>query len=277
MLSKPANRIYRAGSRSPDNSMERRERAARTMNTIVQGLWIGSDLSTMEHLSISSFLKNGHEYHLYVYDHVGNIPDGTIVKDAAEILSASMIFQYQEHKSYSAFSNFFRYKLLLEKGGWWIDSDLICLRPFDFPDQYVFSSERAVGNEFINCGAIKAPAGSELLAYAWDTCQRKNPADLVWGEVGPKLIAEAIRRFSLEEYVKRYYVFCPIGYSEWQNILDGNATWEIDEATYAIHLWNEFWRRGGQDKNGRYHPDCLYEQLNRKYSSQSLVSKGKNT
>jgi mannosyltransferase OCH1-like enzyme len=238
------------------------------MNRIVQGLWIGSDLSAMEYLSISSFLKNGHEYHLYVYDNIGNIPEGTIVKDASEILPASMIFQYQAHKSYSAFSNFFRYKLLLEKGGWWIDSDLVCLKPFDFPDEYVFSSELAVGSEFINSGAIKAPVGSELLAYAWDICLRKNPAALVWGEIGPKLIAEAIRKFSLEKFVQRYYVFCPIGYSDWSRILDGNVTWEFDETTYAIHLWNEFWRRMEQDKNRRYDPNCLYEQLNRRYSNQ---------
>src|SRR5258706_13279784 len=88
-FSKPANRINRAGFLSPDKSTGRRACAARTMNSIVQGLWIGSDLSTMEHLSISSFLQNGHEYHLYIYDHVGNVPEGTVVKDAAEILPAS--------------------------------------------------------------------------------------------------------------------------------------------------------------------------------------------
>jgi hypothetical protein len=38
-----------------------------------------------------------------------------------------------------------------------------------------------------------------------------------------------------------------------------------DEATHAIHLWNEMWRRNQQDKNHQYHPDCLYEQLKRKY------------
>ena len=238
------------------------------VNRIVQGLWIGSDLSAMEHLSISSFLQNGHEYHLYTYGDVGNIPAGTVVKDGAEILPAAMIFQYQQHKSYSAFSNFFRYKLLLEKGGWWIDTDLVCLKPFDFPEAYVFSSEKAVGNEFINAGAIKAPAGSELMAYAWAACLSKNRAELVWGEVGPRLMADAVKRFSLESYVQRPDVFCPIGYSDWHKLLEPDITWEIGAATYAIHLWNEFWRRTGQDKNRRYHPDCLYEQLNRKYVRQ---------
>ena len=37
---------------------------------IIQGLWIGETLSTMEYLSIKSFLDNGHEYHLYTYGEV---------------------------------------------------------------------------------------------------------------------------------------------------------------------------------------------------------------
>src|SRR5258706_6206464 len=39
-------------------------------NKIIQGLWIGPTLSQMEQLSIASFLANGHEYHLFVYDDV---------------------------------------------------------------------------------------------------------------------------------------------------------------------------------------------------------------
>jgi hypothetical protein len=238
------------------------------VNRIVQGLWIGSDLSALEYLSISSFLANGHEYHLYTYGDVGNVPAGTVVKDGAEILPDSMIFQYRQHKSYSAFSNFFRYKLLLDRGGWWIDTDLVCLKPFDFPEEYVFSSERAVGNEFINVGAIKAPAGSELMAYAWDVCMGKDREELVWGEVGPRLMADGVKKFSLERYVRRPEAFCPIGYGDWQKILEPGVSWEMGAATYAIHLWNESWRRAAQDKNRRYHPDCLYEQLQRKYSHQ---------
>ena len=38
------------------------------MNKIVQGLWIGDKLSLMEQLSIQSFLKNQHDYYLYVYN-----------------------------------------------------------------------------------------------------------------------------------------------------------------------------------------------------------------
>jgi len=235
------------------------------MNNIVQGLWIGARLSRMEYLSVSSFLKNGHDYHLYTYGDVINIPQGTVVKKASEILPESMIFQYHRHKSYSGFSNLFRYKLLLEKGGWWVDSDLICLKQFDFVDEYVFSSEQAVGQQFINCGAVKSPAGSDVIAYAWDSARRSDPSRLEWGEIGPKLLGRAVREFSLECYVKPHDVFCPIGYGEWADILDPAATIDFGANTYAVHLWNEFWRRNSQDKDKSYDPNCLYEKLKRAF------------
>ena len=112
---------------------------------VIQSLWIGSELSVLERLSIISFIRNGHEYHLYVYGDVGNVPDEVILKDGNAILPASMIFQYKQQKSYSGFSNYFRYKLLLEKGGWWADTDMVCLRAFDFAEPYVFATEMGRG------------------------------------------------------------------------------------------------------------------------------------
>jgi mannosyltransferase OCH1-like enzyme len=235
------------------------------MNKIVQGLWIGPALSALEQLSIASFLQNGHEYHLYVYDVPMNVPAGTLIRDAGEILPSSRIFQYREYQSYAGFANFFRYKLLLERGGWWVDSDTVCLKQFDFPEEHVFATEICNELEVINCGAIKTPKGSPAMAYAWDVCQTKKPEQLVWGETGPRLMGEAVRKSSLEGYAKPHYTFCPISYSEWDKVLDPDAEVECREDTYAIHLWNEMWRKAGRDKNERYPEDCFYEQIKGKY------------
>src|SRR5215510_2721358 len=158
------------------------------MNQIIQGLWIGPALSVMEQLSIASFLRHGHEYHLYVYDNVLNVPPGTVLRDANEILPAANIFRYKEQQSYAGFANFFRYKLLFERGGWWVDTDTICLKPFDFAEQHVFATERVDERELVTSGIIKASAGSEAMGYAWEVCQSKDPEKLVWGETGPRLI-----------------------------------------------------------------------------------------
>ena len=222
----------------------------------------------MERMSIASFLKNGHQYHLYVYDDVKHVPTGTTLKDGNEILPASMIFQYKDFKSYAGFSNFFRYKLLLEKGGWWVDTDIICLRPFDFTDEHVFASELNEAEEVVSSGVIKAPRGSRAMAYAWRVCEKKDPSQLVWGETGPRLMGEAVRRFSLERFVRQHRVFCPLNYGDWNKTLEPDAALTFDKETHAVHLWNEMWRRAGQDKDGEYHPHCLYEQLKARYLSQ---------
>lgn len=230
-------------------------------NNIVQGLWIGSELSVMEQLSITSFLRNGHEYHLYTYNELKNVPAGTVIKDGREILPASAIFQYHDRPSYAGFSNYFRYKLLLERGGWWVDSDLVCLRPFEFPEAYVFSSEMNGEEELTNVGVIKAPPGSEAIKYAWSICQAKDPGKVVWGEVGPRLMSEVVKKHGLDKYQKPYYLFCPI--SEWRRLLEPHVA--IHPQAYAIHLWNEQWRLANQDKNGRYSRNCIYEQLKSTY------------
>ena len=253
----------------------------RPSNRVIQGLWIGAELSMMEQLSIASFLGNGHEYHLFVYDDVKNIPAGTVVRDGNEILPSSSIFKYRDRPSYAGFSNFFRYKLLLERGGWWADTDTVCLKAFDFEDEYVFSTEMSKGAEVVNCGVIKVPAHSELMRYAWETCKTKRPEQIVWGETGPRLMAQAVANFSLAGFRKPYFYFCPLGFWEWGKLLEPSEQSIVAEDSYAIHLWNEKWREVDQDKNGSYDAGCLYEQLKQKYlgseaSKSSRASKHNN-
>ncbi len=242
-------------------------RPDRDSNRIIQGLWIGDELSVMEQLSIASFLSHGHEFHLYAYDKLRNVPAGTVIKDGDEILPSRSIFQYQQYPTYAGFANFFRYKLLLERGGWWVDMDVICLKPFDFPEEYVLASEIDKGREVVTSGILKAPAGSAAMAYAWEVCRSKEPERLVWGETGPKLMGEAVRKFSLGQYTMPHEVFCPLGYWEWHKALEPGTETVLERGGYAVHLWNEKWRAGGQDKNAEYPEDCLYETLKRKYLS----------
>src|SRR5262245_44337282 len=113
----------------------------------VQMLWIGERLSTLERLCMASFLAHGHEVHLYAYGAIEAVPPGTQLRDGREILPAANVFTYANgfgKGSPSAFANEFRYKLLLERGGVWSDTDVVCLKPFDFLENLTcaVSSER---------------------------------------------------------------------------------------------------------------------------------------
>jgi hypothetical protein len=212
---------------------------------------------------MTSFLRQGHAFHLFAYQRPEGVPDGVELFDATEILPSSSIFLYREEKSLAGFANYFRYKLLLDRGGWWVDADTVCLKPFDFPQAHVFSSESDKGAAVPNAGMIKAPAGSALMQYAWDFCRSRNGSELKWGETGSVLIREILAKFSAWDSLQSPDVFCPIPYKEWRGLLAPDFGWSPHESTRSVHLWNEFWRRNGVGKDQRFHPDCLYERLRR--------------
>ena len=239
----------------------------------IQSLWIGPHLSTMERLSIASFLHHGHDYRLFTYGPVEGVPPGAVVEDARAVLPESMIFRYRDRDSYAGFSNFFRYKLLFDRGGWWVDTDAVCLRPFDFDEPYVIATEPdGGGGEEVTSSFLQAPAGSPALEYAWESCRSRRPQDLAWGETGPRLVSEVVDRFDLGRYRQPSPTFCPIGYRDWEQFTDPAAARRFGEATRAAHLWHEMWRLGSRDKDGDYPPGCLYETWKRLYLGPSGLS-----
>lgn len=231
---------------------------------VIQGLWVGDKLSTMEQLCIVSFLHHGHRFQLYTYGAVENVPAGTEICDGSQVIPHSAIFRYN-NGSLAGFANFFRYKLLLENGGYWVDLDTICLKPFDFSQEYVFSAEMHHGTPIVASAVIKVPQGSAFCKYAWNVCQSKDVQNLVWGETGPWLTADGVERFRLRQYVLGPEVFCPIDPDTWEEIFDPNGRATFGSNTRAIHLWNELWRREGLDKNASYAPCCIYERLKLTY------------
>lgn len=257
---------------------------------IVQGLWIGGSLSKMEILSIRSFLSNGHEYHLYTYEDLIGLPEGVVVKDANTILPRERIFKYQVDEfgkgGYSGFSNIFRYHLLRLRGGWWADMDVICLKPLDFISDYVIASsyEGQWGDCAINC-VMKMPEQSELANYLCDKVDQMDPLKMKYAEAGPFLLQSAIKELDLTKYVVSHEVFCPFSWREIDLIVYRNnlhpliiklkvinrtirglfnsfyKPGRITKGTFAIHMWNEIWRRRQISKNETYNRHCLYERL----------------
>ena len=232
---------------------------------VIQSLWVGDRLTVMEQLCIASFVHHGHPFHLYTYKALEGVPAGTVLMDGNEILPESSIFKYTEHDSYAGFANFFRYKLLLERGGWWVDMDMICIRPFEFPQPYVFSSEMESDGPHTNAGAIKVPPRSAVMTLACLMCKQTDPKELKWGQTGPALLAHCVTNCCLQQYVQPPHVFCPIPYVEWSKLLDPHAPWDFSEETRAVHLWHELWRRENRSKEAAYDPACLYEQLKKRY------------
>jgi hypothetical protein len=90
---------------------------------------------------------------------------GPMQFDAATVLPADWKF-LDSRGTFARFSNSFRYELLLEHGVWWVDTDVVCLRPFDLERQFVFMTEV----DSIGTAVIHVPPRSALMARLWEIC-----------------------------------------------------------------------------------------------------------
>lgn len=236
----------------------------------VNSLWIGNRLSTLEVLSMVSHLHHGHTYNLWTYGSIENVPTGVQVRDGNDILPEADIFCYEVGEGaggVSAFSNLFRYKLLAERGGWWVDSDVVALKPFDFNEEFVFASERnRHGYSSPTTCVIGCRHPNNVLGDCYKLAKHLKETSgpkLLWGSLGPKLLERVIFSWplgDLGEYVCSPSTFCPVNWFDVE--FDPPCHMQVDlSRSHAVHLWQEMWRRRGIDKDGTYSPDCLFEKL----------------
>lgn len=241
------------------------------MENIIQSLWIGRELSTMEELCIESYLQNGHEFHLYSYDTISNVPQGTIIKDANLIVDSDEIF-LDNRSGIASFSDYFRYKLLYEQGNCWTDLDMVCLKPIDFKDDFVFSSEYdRNGIPIVNIGFIKSPPGADFLAEILELITVTEFQDVRWGSFGPLLFNQVLKSYESEKYIKMPAVFCSVNWFDFRDLVAENAK-EVSDEVYAIHLWNEMWRMSNLDKDGDFPLNSIYEKLKMKYLKKRRIT-----
>jgi len=151
-------------------------------NGTIQGLWVGDDLTTMERLALMSFLVNGHKFVLYTYRNLRDLPEGVVIGDANEVLLESSIFKYGNSEGYAVCADLFRYKLLVDRGGWWADLDIVCVRRFDFDAKYVFATERDVRGRAVvtNC-VLKVPCGCRSTKRGIEVLSNRKAAETTVG------------------------------------------------------------------------------------------------
>lgn len=223
------------------------------MAETINGLWIGNRLSLMETLTITSFLAQGHDFRLFVYEPILTpLPTGCIIEDANKILPESSVFRYknttqfgQGKGSVSGFSDIFRYKLLYDEGGWWSDMDVTCLKHLDISTDYYFREHPVlplVGN------MMKAPKGSELMKHCFEQAfSHVDEHNRDWHKP-IEILADAVDHFGLNKYIDSGYKRSnPDAWDDVRNLLIGKM--EMPKEYYFVHWMNENWRSKGLDKN----------------------------
>lgn len=207
---------------------------------VFQSFWHGNPLTPYETMCIKSFIDHGHTYHLYSYGPL-DVPDGCVVMNAAEILPREQVFAYQKGGSFSAFSNWFRYKLLHMRGGWWVDTDMVCICDV-WPEE-----PRQVGYEddkIINGAVIRAEPGDPMMAEAFGIAEAHGQ-DVSWGQIGPKLVTQLAVTGSYDYKIWDVAKFYPLHWEQFQLFFRPEFV-TIDElralGSVGVHLWNEMLR-----------------------------------
>lgn len=232
-------------------------------NMIFNSLWIGKELSALELLTMQSFIRYDYHFRLWVYEPLDTVlPAQVEVCNAREILSDSYIFSYCNENKYghgkgsvAGFSDIFRYKLLYEKGGWWVDMDVTCLRKFNFPDTYYFRRHDhwpAVGS------IMRCPARSELMLSCYKESVKtidKNNTD--WDQP-IRILNKFIIKLHLEKYIHE-------GHSNQDRWEETSAyiftSREVPAKWYFIHWQNEEWRYRNLSKLSFYQKSFLAKTL----------------
>ncbi len=220
-------------------------------NNIVNGLWIGTKLSNIELLTMMTFMEQGHRFRLWAYEPLETIlPEGVELMDANQIIPAERIFRYKHANAYghgkgsvSGFSDIFRYKLLHDQGGWWVDMDVACLKPLDFTEEYVFRNHHSltmVGN------VMKCPKGSKLMWDCYEEALEKVTDENRDWHLPIQILNDQIESHSLSKFIKSGIS----NFDKWDELKRFVLGMKTPPANYYfIHWMNEEWRSRGLDKN----------------------------
>lgn len=131
--------------------------------------WGGGPIPLLAELSMRSFVANGHPVEFYAYEDY-DLPEGVDLRNASDFLSAKERDRFLRHSDgkMANVSDLFRCRMLYEKGGYWSDSDMVCLRPWTFHEKaaYMFAGSYHAPWELrkgISACAMLVPPGSALM------------------------------------------------------------------------------------------------------------------
>jgi glycosyltransferase involved in cell wall biosynthesis len=187
-------------------------------------------------------------------------PHGIEVRAADDVVPRSLFDRIVARSEIRYFSDVFRYAVLYEHGGLWMDSDVVMLRPFPFRGEYFFNLQWRTGTkpEHYICGNVMyAEPFSHHLRALYETAINRALESRGWefGVVGPKLLSDYIASNAgapLRDWVFSPMLFNPIDWTEidrFDKPISELTDYLNDDRTFGIHLWTARNAARAQDNN----------------------------
>lgn len=132
----------------------------------IASLWIGPRLRWLDRLSLHSFVARGHEVTLF-HTHATapeGVPAGVRTAHAREVwdYAPDMLDRFAP----APFADIFRVNMVRTTGAVWVDTDVLCYRPFELVDDRLYGFEEG---RWINNAVLHLPADSPALNALCDS------------------------------------------------------------------------------------------------------------
>lgn len=221
------------------------------MSEVFQSFWSGPPLSLYERMCLTSFIEHGHKFILYTFDTTMDVPNGVELRNASIILHPDEFFVYKNgfgKGSPAAFANLFRYELLSQLGGWWVDTDVVCMSE-KIPSINVFYAKQQDGQ--FNNAVLRFPPWHPVMLRCLAEARRIGQ-DVIWGQTGPALLTTVINQLCDGREVADMRLAYPISVHQSLALLrpkDTDAVAKLVRPAWFLHLWNEALKAQNVDKN----------------------------
>lgn len=240
--------------------------------TKLNTLWIGDELGPVHTACLRSMLRNGHEVVLHSFGRPKDLPRGIELFDATKLMKETEIIRHKETNNLALASDRYRYRILREGLGVYVDCDVYFLKPFVMKE-YNFGWQT---DSEINCAVLGAPHDSALVKRLLDAAndpyfippwlsekkQRKwrlrkwlgrpkHVSEQPWGTIGPILLTHLVKELGLSAAAEDTDIFYPLSWDQ-LNLLYATGLKPEDLATprtIGIHLYNSAIRMEKIQKN----------------------------
>jgi len=176
------------------------------------------------------------------------LPLGVDVRSAEDVMPRGLFERIVAGSEIRYFSDIFRYAVLYEHGGLWMDTDVVLLRPFPFHGDYFFNLQwRGAHKGHLICGNVMyaTPYSRHLRAlYEISLDRFFQSGKKQFGDIGPKLLSDYVMSDAGAEL--RDWLFSPMLFNsiDWTEVekfkqpLGELADYLNDDRVFGVHLWN---------------------------------------
>jgi len=249
----------------------------------VFSLWVSKDgkLPAIQQLALKSWLRQNLKVTLYTnLKTLGNSLDTYIKSNRIILKNYNEILHYDDEDEICPYSDEFRFKVLYENGGCWLDMDLVLLKEIPNDDIIISSEHSFVKGAYKsklpfkpNIGLLKFPPKNIVLKETLERIEKLKSICIAQTRDNMKLFTSVLKKPKHEDifkFVAEPWEYCPVpfwNFTEiYQDINDYKIKYGVENVlkkdeilgqSIGVHIWNHF-TTGNKISLDDAHQNSLY-------------------